>query len=96
MDAGKIAKITPAGAITEFSLPASDQHGPDQIALGPDRNLWFTDSTASQIGRITPSGRITEIPTPTDQTLPEGITAGPRSTIWFTESSGNSIGCARC
>ena len=34
--------------------------GPDGIALGPDGNVWFSETDVSQIGRITPDGRITE------------------------------------
>lgn len=41
-DASKIARITPSGTITEFSLSASS--GPADIASGPDGNLWFTES----------------------------------------------------
>jgi streptogramin lyase len=39
--ANKIGRITPAGAITEFPLPANSN--PNQIATGPDGNVWFTE-----------------------------------------------------
>ena len=48
----KIGRITPTGAVTEFSLPASS--GLTGITAGPDGNLWFTESDGNTIGRITP------------------------------------------
>lgn len=57
------------------------------ITLGPDGNLWFTES--STIGRITPDGTVTHYAVPT---VPRfgfgGITAGPDGNVWFTESRG--------
>lgn len=51
---GMVGRITPAGVVTEFSLP--DPGGVSYgISSGPDGYLWFTDSTNSHswIGRIT-------------------------------------------
>ncbi|HLG75155.1 MAG TPA: Virginiamycin B lyase [Ktedonobacteraceae bacterium] len=51
---GMIGRITPAGIVSEFSLPNSEgiSYG---ISSGPDGNLWFTASASSHswIGRIT-------------------------------------------
>ncbi len=63
-----IGRITPSGAITEFSagLQASNKSGPISIAPGPDGNMWFTDlgvdfaGGLNGIGKITPSGAISE------------------------------------
>src|ERR1700687_4468441 len=52
--AKQIARITPAGAVTEFSLPFGDDV--EAIVAGPDGNLWFTQPGANKIGRITTSG----------------------------------------
>jgi virginiamycin B lyase len=64
------------------------------IALGPDGNLWFTESAApGRIGRITPAGQVTEFTaglTPSAQ--PAGIAAGPDGAMWFTERTGARIG----
>jgi virginiamycin B lyase len=64
------------------------------IALGPDGNLWFTESAApGRIGRITPAGQITEFtPGLTANSQPAGITAGPDGAMWFTERTGGRIG----
>ncbi len=47
--------ITPCGTITEFStgLQASNASTPEDIAPGPDGNMWFTDRGATRaIGRV--------------------------------------------
>jgi streptogramin lyase len=50
-----VARITPAGVITEFTagLNLTGGSDKDQITAGPDGNLWFTDDgTPSAIGRV--------------------------------------------
>ncbi len=48
--ADKIGRITPTGAITEFSTGLSPSSHPNRMALGPDGNVWFADGDA--VGRI--------------------------------------------
>ena len=62
------------------------------ITAGPDGNLWFTESTANQIGRITTAGVVTEFPIPTAGSGPVGIAAGPDGNLWFTEANSSRIG----
>lgn len=50
-EAGKIARITTAGTITEYSTPAGVS--PGDIALGADGNLWFTELNENKIGKVT-------------------------------------------
>jgi virginiamycin B lyase len=71
-----IAKITTAGAITQYSLPNGSSR-PVFITNGPDGNLWFTDRGTGNIGRITTSGTVTEFPPPTTNAGPWDITLGP-------------------
>lgn len=78
-------------AIRSFPIPTPDSD-PLRIALGPDGNLWFTESSANQIGRITPRGTITEFPIPTGGAFPTDIAAGPDGAMWFTEGSVGKIG----
>jgi streptogramin lyase len=85
----RIARITPSGAITEFSIGTAF---PQRIASGPDGNLWFTDQQGSRIGRITTAGAITFFPTLTADALPTGICAGPDGNVWFTEARNSRIG----
>lgn len=81
--------MTPAGKFTTFQIPIGNV-STDDIATGPDGNLWFTlDGTdsSSRIGRITPSGTITLFPLPgsgNDSLFLSGISAGPDGNLWFT------------
>jgi virginiamycin B lyase len=90
---GKIGRITPAGVITEFSVPTANS-GPDGITAGPDGNLWFTEGEAGKIGRIATGGVITEFTIPTANSRPDSITTGPDGNLWFTETApaANRIG----
>jgi streptogramin lyase len=53
---------------------------PSDIAVGSDKNLWFTETNA--IGKITTSGEVTEYELPSGGE-PRGITAGPDGNLWF-------------
>jgi len=86
--ADRIGRITPAGAITEFSNADTNYKGYDRITTFAG-NLWFTKGQG--YGVITPTGKITELATPgkpafgTDITA---ITAGPLGALWFTDTVG--------
>jgi streptogramin lyase len=45
------------GKVTEFEMPAKSP-SPINIAVGPDRNIWYT--RGSLVGRVTQDGKITE------------------------------------
>jgi len=71
--------------IAEFTVPS----GPSSmggITVGPDGNLWFTESPKA-IGRITPQGQITEFPLDSPGT-PSAIVSGADGNLWFTEVPG--------
>jgi hypothetical protein len=78
---GTIGRITPAGDLTEFPIPEETGF----LTVGPDRNLWFTQSNA--IGRITPSGAVTDFPLPAPSDVSGGLTVGPDGNLWFTDVS---------
>lgn len=80
------------GTATFFPIPTANSQ-PFGITTGPDGNLWFTESSANQIGRITPDGQITEFPIPTPSSQLGAITAGPDGNLWFAEfGSAHQIG----
>jgi streptogramin lyase len=87
---GKIGRITPAGALTQFPLPAGDG-SPGDLTVGPDGNLWFPENFGaingfippSYIGRITPAGAVTEFPY---DIFPGDLTVGPDGNLWFPEN----------
>jgi streptogramin lyase len=98
-EAGKIGRMTPSGALTEFALPFSSCQ-PNQIVTGPDGNLWFTEDAATpigngqdedHIGRITPDGTITKFGLPTVFSGPLGIATGLDGNVWFTESAATLV-----
>ena len=87
---GKIGRITPAGAITEFPGFAGS---PFWITSGPDHNLWITEPAANMIGTMNLStGALTEFSVPTPGSSPDQIASGPDGNLWFTEFVGNKIG----
>ncbi len=88
---GRIGRMTPAGSVTEFTIPTSGS-GPQGISAGPDGALWFAEGFGNRIGRVTTAGAFTEFPLPTAGSSPQGIAVGPDAALWFTESRGNRIG----
>lgn len=88
---------TGAGGSTGNGGPVVDpvltpDPSPDDIVVGPDGNLWFTESGVDRIGRITPAGTITEFTTPTADSNPTGIAVGADGNLWFAESGTSDIG----
>jgi virginiamycin B lyase len=90
-----LAIAAPAAAaptIEEFApLPTADSQ-PQDLVLGPDGNIWFTERGNNKIGRINPSNPTQLDEYPTVGTAPDIITVGPDGALWFTELSSNSIG----
>ena len=97
-----IGRITTAGQITEFLIPAfhGNRAQAHQLTAAPDGNLWFTSTTLTStgtqsngfIGRITTAGAITEFGTPTTVSDPGAIAVGSDSNVWFTETTAHNIG----
>jgi uncharacterized protein (TIGR03437 family) len=86
----KIGRITTAGLISEYSLPAGST--PLGITTGPDGAVWFVESSRNKIGRINFVGGILEYTISTPNSGPSDITAGPDGALWFTEFDGGKIG----
>jgi streptogramin lyase len=86
--ANKIGRITAAGVVTEFSIPAAGSQA-QMITAGPDGNLWFTEFAANKIGRITTAGVVTEFSVSGN---PWGIAVGPDGNLWFTTFYGSHVG----
>jgi streptogramin lyase len=87
---GELGKISPTGAITTYPIKAGS--APESIALGPDHDLWFTESGTSRIGKVEPTtGAKTEYVLPAGS-QPRQITAGPDGNLWFTEFGTGKVG----
>jgi hypothetical protein len=78
--------VTPAGDVTLFDANLTGD--PQDLALGWDGALWFTEPSADQIGRITLAGDITEFPA---EGQPTSVTPAFDAGVWFTAAKG-SIG----
>jgi virginiamycin B lyase len=84
----KIGRLSTDGLIAEFTLPAGGR--PAGIALGPDNEIWFTDSWNQRVGRISAGGSFSEIQL---SAYPGAITGGPDGNLWFAESGDRIVRC---
>ena len=96
---GEVGRITTAGVVTEFAVPAipppaGSSPGTagtpvtlEDITAGPDGALWFT-GVPGEVGRITTAGVVTEYATPNFNPPGNGIvptiTTGPDGNLWIT------------
>ena len=91
---GGVGRMSATGR--KFKLFSPPGHAfPTGIALGPDGNLWYADSsaTAGAIGTVTPSGKVAVIHAGIRSTSqPTAITVGPDGRMWFTLVKSNQIG----
>jgi streptogramin lyase len=91
-----VTQITPSGVITEYPLN-SQYPSTSDLTVGPDGNLWFTESSPSSSGgvaasvvQITPAGKITTFTLPTTNNVVSGLTVGPDGNLWFSASTSTS------
>jgi streptogramin lyase len=92
----KIARMTPTGVFTHFSLPTRNA-APRYITYGVDGALWFTETGANKIGRNTTTGSITEYAIPSVNSGAYGIEpcttfCGAHGGVWFAEINDSKIG----
>jgi streptogramin lyase len=82
-----IAKVTPAGAVTEFDLPVIiDTYG---IVAGPDGNMWATH--LGGVFKFAPANPVGGTDFPVAQISdPRPIVVGPDSNLW-TATGANAI-----
>ena len=90
--AGRLARMTPAGAFTEF--PLSPTSNPTRIELGPDGNVWADEAAADRIARVTPQGQVAEFQLP-PTAAPQGLTFGPAGFMSFGMGEGATSRLAR-
>ena len=78
-----MAAAPPASAalVTIFPLPGSVSR-PEAIVAGPDGALWFTQSSASRMGRVTTAGAFSQFRLPRGSE-PDVVAAGPDGAIWY-------------
>jgi virginiamycin B lyase len=94
-DGNRVGRMGYDGKVSEYLMPGG-KTSPINIAVGPDRNLWYT--RGATLGRVTPSGVITEISSGADA-LAVGLSAGSDrepptrlvNRLWFADGGGNRI-----
>ncbi len=91
-DSSAIGRITPAGAVTHFPVPAlGELVGHTGITVGPDGNIWF--SAPTYVGRLgLDGGLLSTFPIANKYFFPGGIASGPDGAVWLTEGTAWSIG----
>lgn len=81
------------GQATTFATPAGSR--PDDLVLGTDGALWFTEPGTNAVGRVVPAPRqpaITHAPLPTPGGAPSRIAVGPDDRVWFSAPGTRRIG----
>jgi virginiamycin B lyase len=79
---GKLARVTPAGAVTEFTnANLTGVVAEEGITTGPDGNLWVT--ATNKVVKIPPSAPTGGTATTINEIgTPQGITTGPDGNLW--------------
>lgn len=86
---GAIAKITPAGIVTEFALGAGNQ--PYAVTSGIGGVVWITERSGV-LSTIDSAGHVRGVALPNGVTAFAGITKGPDAAMWFTDGHTHAIG----
>jgi streptogramin lyase len=77
---GKVILKEGGGAtVTTYSSGLGPKSRPAELIVGPDGDLWFTDSPGEAIGRVTVGGSIEEFPV---LDWPQQILAGSEGNLW--------------
>jgi virginiamycin B lyase len=95
-DGHRIGRITMSGAVTEFPIPFPGA-SPTNIAVGPDRQIWFT--RGNSLVRVADDGSMRDVTLSGPNAGATGLTAGSdrqppvrlSSRLWFTQSGANKI-----
>ena len=93
LEAGRIARISPDGAVADFLVPSSSSGAarPSRIIEGPDSRLFFTDPGTNAVWSATTAGAFTRYPIPTASSEPYGL-AATGGFVYFTERGPDAIG----
>ena len=102
--ANKIGRLTIDGRLTEFPVAtvgklqfrdcAYESSAPAEgtILVGPDENLWFSETVGNNIVRMTLNGQMHEFEVPTSDSGPISLAVGPDGALWFIERLASKVG----
>lgn len=88
----QVGASTAAGAVTQYALPTPSPSTcvePQQIIVGPDKNLWAA-SYCGQVIQVTTAGRVTVVPLSSSATY-SALAVGPDSNLWVADSTGGTL-----
>ena len=87
----------PGLIVTRYALAAINSPGtifPEQIVVGPDNNIWWTEQVTNRIGRISPGAAVTVAPNPAITYFPntiggtvQGLAVGCDGNLWYSNGS---------
>src|SRR5699024_9287245 len=87
--------VAPASAVAvpsvtgEFPMPAGvDVGSNNEIAQGPDGNMWITVQGDAALVKVTPDGTVTKETSGGLAQEANGIVEGPNNTLWAAQSAG--------
>ncbi len=90
-----LGEISRTGTLTVHPLAVGPQSELRGLAMGPDGDLWTTethlqgDTHISAILRVTPAGTVTAFNSGLQKgSTPVNITAGPENALWFIDEAG--------
>lgn len=91
---GGIGHVSPAGEYQVALMP--EGQSADSVAVGPDGNLWFTDTTLNRVGRVTLADFASSIGTQTGPPPPGagGVALGTKAVKLKKGKLPFSISCA--
>ncbi len=89
-EANGIGRVTPAGEITSFPLPAGSG-APRALATGPDGDVRFVTGRPAALGRIAPDGAMTMRALKVAG-RPQALAVDAAGNAWFAEPEADRIG----
>lgn len=66
--------------------------GPQNIAKGPDGNMWIAATVYAELLKVAPDGSMTVYPVPNPGSRLQGLVVGSDGNLWFAESGNSAIG----
>jgi virginiamycin B lyase len=88
--------FVPGLLVTRYNLAAITAPGtvfPEQIVVGPDNNIWWTEEVTNRIGRIAPGAAAVAAPNPAITYFPNtsggtatGLAVGCDGNLWYSNS----------
>lgn len=89
-----IARITPGGNVTEFSITKTPNSRPIAIVPEPGgKAMWFTEEAGNKVGRIDTEGKIVEYSVPRSQenVLLAGLSFDHENNLWVQQYVNHNV-----